>query len=145
MAITFNDYIKSMLHILNFSILIFYGYTSNIWRFLGQGLNLSYSWTCPYLRSNPGLHSRILNPLRHSRNSSILIFFSCIPLSHFILLEIGFICIMFNMYYNKLEEVTFLHNVNYDVILPRIVKTPEKNTEVGKKTYLILWENISAK
>lgn len=45
---------------------------------------------------------------------------------------------MFNMYYNKLEEVTFLHNVNYDVILPRIVKTPEKNTEVGKKTYLTL-------
>ena len=65
----------------------FYGCTCSLWKFLGQGLNLSPSCklspSCgnagclnplrggrnTHLHSNPSSCSQILNPLSHSRNS----------------------------------------------------------------------------
>ena len=66
----------------------FFSCIRGIWKFLGQGLNLSFScdlhcsggntgslthcsgWgSNPYLHSNPSHYSRVLNPLCYSRNS----------------------------------------------------------------------------
>ena len=63
---------------LNF--ILFYGHTYGIWKFQGQGLNLC-------LHSDLSCYSQVLNPLHHSRNSSLQFFWHIIDTFHFISLR----------------------------------------------------------